>query len=120
MAPKKVKAKGKPIETPVVSDKDVAAAKQLLKDSAENTRQRSNLLYFLASKGQKEEYLRWDRDAKNEFLAKHFAYQLANGTKKLDRESVREIVMRREKEHGYEWKSKQQLIDQFGEKKSSG
>ena len=85
MAPKKVKAQGKkPIETPVVSDKDVAAARQVLKDSAEMGRQRSNLLYWLQTQGQKEEYLSWDRDAKNQFLVKHFCSSACNRDEEVE------------------------------------
>ena len=125
MAPKKVaKAKTKtkstaaPIEKPVVSDSDYAAAKKLLENEEELKRQRSCLSFFLESRGQKEEYADWSREAKKEFLIIFLADRLASGKLKSTMRTFRTVDSVDTNKRSFEWWNKKQMIDTWGEAKA--
>ena len=112
MGPKK-----SPIAKPVVSDTDLAAAKQLLGNQEELKRQRSNLTYYLGKSGMDKAFNSQSVAKKRDYLEAWFASRLADQRGKLSTNLKEEFNTEHEHSVGYAWMSKGQMMTTFGDTK---
>ena len=98
-------------------------AEKELEDEAELKRQRSCMSFWLQSNDCKVAYdaLKNTKDnprAKKAFLVQYLANKIDNGQYKTKQVVSRDLVQVSEKERGFEWMSKKQMIDKWGEEKA--
>jgi hypothetical protein len=117
MAPKSGPKKRKPVlPSPIASEKELEAAREVLKDAAELKRQRSNMMYYLKSQGLENAYGAETAAAKGQFFENWLAEKMTK--KGGTAESSSAHTVRSTDDELYDWMGKAELINRIGEAKA--
>jgi hypothetical protein len=110
------KAGSPKLDTPVVSDVELQAAKDALSNAATKKRSNSNMHYYLDSIGKKKAFETMSTAEKKDFFLKWAASKLSQGTSTSSASHTVSIVTEAGKV--FEWMGKERMIKELGENKA--
>lgn len=107
---------GGSIEKPIVSASDIAKAKEALKDEKAKKRANSNMMYYLQSKGQKDDYASMSVAERKHFFEVWFADKMKGG--ETASSSTKDIGSDKQSGSTFQWVSKHHLTTLLGKEKA--
>ena len=106
----------KPLFRPKVSDAEIAEAKKLLEDKDAKRRANSNMMYYLASRGEREAYDQCSSAERKKFALEWFVWSIKES--EVKHVTTRKLNIQTKATDTARWYSKHKLYELFGAEKA--
>ena len=106
----------KPLFRPTVSDAEIADAKKLLEDKDRKRRANSNMMYYLASRGEREAYDQCSSAERKKFALEWYVWSIKES--EVKHVTTRKLNIQTKATDTARWYSKHKLYELFGAEKA--